>query len=580
MLPMARATRIVALLALASLSAPVAARDAGSAAGRFRVLYAEPVVLEGLTPQADREAARTVPFRVNFDAYGRRFDLLLETNKRLLAGLDEPARADAGRLQLLRGTLQGVPDSWVRLTVDGDRQSGMVWDGRDLYVIEPAEDVVPRAVAPLAARGRSPVVYRLSDTLTDPGVAVCEAVRIDQSEARTSALGAYKALVSELRQAVTATSVSGRLQVSAIADYEYFQLATSTQIARNRIIAIFNNVDGIYSAQVGIQIELSGTPTVFQDPSDPFTKSEARDLLVELADYRAARSTLRSTGLTHLLTGRDLNGSTAGIAYIGSLCLSRYGASLSQATSTLASLVVAHEIGHNFGAPHDGEASQAGEPVNPCESTPRTFLMAPQVNGSDQFSQCSLAQIQPEVASANCILPPRAGADLALATSATAVGATAGQAFSLGAVVSNRGEVAVESLQLFVTLPNGLTAIGATATAGGLCATQAGGLGCTWTDLGAGVTSNVTLNLRADETGSFAVPAALAATEDTSSGNDDLTYQVTVTSSTPAPPAPTTSKGGGGGALGLWQVLALLAVAVVRMRRASSATSPAASVVA
>lgn len=572
MLPMTRTRVIVALLVLASTPAIVAAHDRASAEGRFRVLYAEPVVFEGLARGTGQESARTVPSRMSFDAYGRRFDLLVESNRRLLGGLGESADGEASRLRLLRGTLQGVPGSWVRLAVDGNWPSGMVWDGADLYVIEPAEDVAPRAVSPLSAKGRSPVVYRLSDTMTDPGVTVCEALRVDKAAAGESALGAYKALVGELRQAASATRASGRLQVSAIADYEYFQRATSTQIARDRIIAIFNNVDGIFSAQVGIQIELADTPTVFQNPSDPFTKSEARDLLVELGDYRASRTALRRTGLTHLLTGRDLNGSTAGIAYIGSLCLSNYGASLSQATSTLASLVVAHEIGHNFGAPHDGEASQAGEPVNACESTPRTFLMAPQVNGSDRFSQCSLAQIEPEVASANCILAPLAGADLALATSAVAVDVAPGQSFSLGAVVSNRGEVAVESLQLFISLPSRLTVISATATAGGLCATEAGGLGCTWTGLGAGVTSSVTLNLRADEAGTYAVPAALAATEDTSSGNDDLTYQVTVAAPPPAPPPPTARKGGGGGAPDSGLVLGLLAVAVVRLRRAVPTT--------
>ena len=68
--------------------------------------------------------------------------------------------------------------------------------------------------------------------MTDPGMAVCEAVRIDRSRAGGSALGDYKALMVELRQAATATGASGRLQVSAIADYEYFRNATSAQLAR------------------------------------------------------------------------------------------------------------------------------------------------------------------------------------------------------------------------------------------------------------------------------------------------------------------------------------------------------------
>ena len=157
------------------------------------------------------------------------------------------------------------------------------------------------------------------------------------------------------------------------------------------------NVDGIYGAQVGIQIELADAITVFQDPADPFTSSDASALLEELGDHRRSQSSLSATGVTHLVTGRDLTGSTVGIAYIAALCLSSYGASLSQGTASLVALIAAHEIGHNFGAPHDGEAAESGQPANPCEATPRTFLMAPQLNGSDQFSQCSLTQMQPEI---------------------------------------------------------------------------------------------------------------------------------------------------------------------------------------
>ena len=41
--------------------------------------------------------------------------------------------------------------------------------------------------------------------------------------------------------------------------------------------------------------------------------------------------------MTHLVTGRDLDSSTVGIAFIGSLCLTRFGASISQGVSTLTS---------------------------------------------------------------------------------------------------------------------------------------------------------------------------------------------------------------------------------------------------
>ncbi|HSW33218.1 MAG TPA: hypothetical protein VLH36_06335, partial [Steroidobacteraceae bacterium] len=111
---------VATLAALAAAAAVLLAGESRAADGRFRVMHAEPVVISGLT-------ARTT--RASFDAYGRRFDLALEPNARLLAGVDAAERATMSGMQVLRGTVQGLPGSWVRLTIDGDRQSGMVWDG-------------------------------------------------------------------------------------------------------------------------------------------------------------------------------------------------------------------------------------------------------------------------------------------------------------------------------------------------------------------------------------------------------------------------------------------------------------------
>jgi hypothetical protein len=551
--------RLAALVASSVLSVTVVAGESRAAGGRFRVLYAEPVTIQGLS---------THPVRASFDAYGRRFDLVLESNERLLAGLDAANRSAISGVRLLRGALAGVPSSWVRLAIDGDRQSGMVWDGRDLYVIEPANEVAPRAVNPLGASGRKPVVYRLSDTQSDAGAATCQVVVPDRSPAKATGLDEYRALVGSLKQAAQASGLAGRLQVSALADYEFFQYAGSAASARSRIATMFNDVDGIYSAQVGIQIELAGSITVFQDPTDPFTSPDASTLLDELGDYRRSQSSLSGTGVTHLVTGRDLTGSTVGIAYIAALCVSRYGASLSQGTASLVSLIAAHEIGHNFGAPHDGEAADTGQPANPCESAPRTFLMAPQLNGSDQFSQCSLAQMQPEIDAATCILPVVATADLALSTTAASVSTSTGQPFALRASVASRGTADAASVQLTFLVPNGLVVVDGTASNGGTCATQAGGIACTWPALATGTTANVTLNLRADAAGSYAVAATLVAAEDASAGNDALDFQVTATASgTAPPPASTGNGGGGGGALGGYGLAALLALLSARRAR-------------
>src|SRR5690606_40314985 len=145
---------------------------------------------------------------------------------------------------------------------------------------------------------------------------------------------------------------------------------------------------------------------------------------------------LRAYGLTHLFTGRDLDGTTVGIAYMDALCDARYGAGLTEVTTRgtwYESLIAAHEIGHNFGAVHDGEPGKA------CASTPSgQFLKSANVNGIDTFSECSLSSMQPAIARASCIrpLPP---ADVALDPDLGTLRHPVGTAFDWELAVRNEG---------------------------------------------------------------------------------------------------------------------------------------------
>jgi hypothetical protein len=123
-------------------------------------------------------------------------------------------------------------------------------------------------------------------------------------------------------------------------------------------------------------------------------------LLESLAQLRQNAAALSGTGLTHLFTGRRLDGDTAGIAYTDALCSRRFAASLTMANSSavIDSLITAHEIGHVFGAPHDG--------AERCASTPQNqFIMTPTLNTSiSSFSQCSLDEINAVLASYSCVV--------------------------------------------------------------------------------------------------------------------------------------------------------------------------------
>jgi hypothetical protein len=79
-------------------------------AGDFQVLYAEPIALRAEDARNAVAASEAgAPQAISFQAYGRQFDLELESNERLLSKVEPERRAALSRYELLRGRLSGLP---------------------------------------------------------------------------------------------------------------------------------------------------------------------------------------------------------------------------------------------------------------------------------------------------------------------------------------------------------------------------------------------------------------------------------------------------------------------------------------
>lgn len=443
---------------------------------------------------------------MRFDAFGRHFSINLDVNRSLFDAAQRE-RLDP-RIEIYRGDIAGVPGSWVRLVMVENVPRGMLWDGTELWAIDvrtnPATGV------------ENPFVYRLNDLQIPPGALTCSETGIAKNAGELA-----KVVLAEVREsAVQGPEATSQIDVAVIGDYEF----TSAQItdAAVELTTRMNNVDGIFSTQLGVQLNVNGLDT-YSSNDDPFTdEPDAGLLLDELTDYRFATPAQYDNGLTHLFTGRTLEGSTAGIAYTGALCSRRYAAGLTQATHTMAvdSLIAAHELGHNFGAPHDGTSGSA------CEDETGGYLMAPQINGSDEFSSCSITEMEDDVSAASCI-SAMPSTDIAIvagqAPSTILLGDTASLTFDANSV----GSEDASGVNVDVTIPAGMTLESVSTTAGS-CTDGGGTASCAIGAIASGSGVTVTLTAQASSMGDADFVASVTADADADGSNDQATISVSV----------------------------------------------------
>ena len=455
---------------------------------------------------ASQKAGDGAPLVMSFDALGRRFDLELEANSRLVSVARQNPLLDG--VHIYRGELAGRPGSWARIVVSDGMPSGMFWDGDEMYAIEaPGDSIVQSDVS---------VIYRLADAQIAPGSMSCGSASMV-----TTGSAAIEGLLGELGAISQAPGAISELEMGAVGDFEFTNSKGGDAAAATAITTRLNNVDGIFSQQLGVQINVTTIDT-FSTSNDPFTdEREASGLLDELSTYRSTTPAQNSNGLTHLYTGRDLSGTTVGIAWTGALCSNFFGAGLSEGNGspTFDSLVAAHEIGHNFGAPHDGQSGSA------CESETGSFIMAPQLNGNDQFSSCSIAEMSDDIAGASCISAlPSIDMQVALSGSATVL---FGASTVISYDVTNNGTLDATNVVADITLPANLTLDSVSASTG-TCTSGAGTVNCALGDVPG--TSNRTVDITATPTilGAGMISAMVSADTDDRPGNNQETVQLTV----------------------------------------------------
>lgn len=479
-----------ALLAL-GLSAVVSAAD------RPYISFAEKITVNAGTTQAQ------------FDAYGRRFALNLQSNDRALARLRLKQGAALAGTRLWRGTLEGQPGSWVRLTERGGASEGAIWDGRDLYVVTRYQNVADSLGVPLAARPDETVIFRLSDAANLLPDAYCGNAPSPDGLAPDNALVQYRNMVAELQVRMQGIAPSTmQIEISMIGD-SAFASTFFDPIAQ--MLASYNIVDGIYAEQLGLLILPSEVRTV-PAAGDPFTSTVPTTLLAQLSTYRQNNAAVAATGISHLFTGKDLDEEVAGIARLNGACAGSDAVSLSEGWlgTVYSALVMAHELGHNLGADHDG--------VGACASVPDNYIMSPTINGSEQFSQCSINAISSFIAQASCVTPALY-AKVELPQTQLAVSGELEEPLVVPFEVHSTGTLAANDVRLVVQIPTSLFELTAT-TPGVTCTVATQQLNCDVGSIAAGTTKLVELTFVPSQSGSYSTQATVSASNNQNMRNN------------------------------------------------------------
>lgn len=188
------------------------------------------------------------------------------------------------------------------------------------------------------------------------------------------------------------------VEIALASDFELFQDFNSATAVENFMLNTLALVQSNYDSQIGdnefddeLKFEVTNTVIATSEGSDPWTNdTNSEVLLPNFRDWGNAGNFSNAYDVASLWSGRNFDGTTIGLAYIGVICsnsrynvLENYGGNSAQLR-----VLWAHELGHNFNADHDATTG---------------FIMSPSVNVTTTWSSTSRSVINAHYQSRDCL---------------------------------------------------------------------------------------------------------------------------------------------------------------------------------
>ncbi|XP_028332756.1 zinc metalloproteinase-disintegrin-like brevilysin H2a isoform X2 [Gouania willdenowi] len=352
----------------------------------------------GRSPQDGQVYPDTVDYELTIE--GRIHTIHLQKNSELLGrGFTETFYSHNGERQVAtplnqdhcfyQGQVVGMASSWVSMALCSGLR-GSLWTGSQLYLIEPL--------------GRTDLddhaLYRQEHMTSS---STNDSVLLDQDRGPRLA-GLFKSRSWKSKGVLGAPLF---VELFVVVDHsEYQRYGADT---KSRVLGAVNHVDQLYRP-LNIRVVLVGLE-MWSKEDLIHVDMDSETTLDHFLLWRQTDLLKRSRhDNAQLVTGRDFDGDTVGLANKFAMCTENSGGVNQDHHANVLGLAstIAHEMGHNFGLSHDGSGCVCG----PSYSS-GNCVMADRLRTGNQvfpefFSGCSVDQLREFLARAQpvCLDPP------------------------------------------------------------------------------------------------------------------------------------------------------------------------------
>lgn len=326
-------------------------------------------------------------WRMVVEAEGEKYTLLLKPSK-LLTSTEMTdtvnGAPDNYEIEALEGIVEGEPESWVRLSIEGDSLTGTLSiDGERQPLLAAATD------------GTLGYYNRLLRSDIDGKAASQHADGLHPPRA-TNAIDNYlNNIQHHSRKNNSRAKVTHVVRLGVVIDSQYNQYHGGKGF--QRALSILNTSDGIFREEFGFALHIENVVVIADKKKDPMNigNQTMENILRNFQRYRRKTNKLSDDiGIATLFTGNKNSDLPLGLAWIGTACRSDgYDVSVVTPFSN-ANLLTTHEIAHSMGAPHDSDT--------PCGES--RYLMSRRISrGTKQtFSKCSVQSVKAQLAKSRC----------------------------------------------------------------------------------------------------------------------------------------------------------------------------------